>query len=426
MAAGERVLLLGLQDQDKKQYNMCIGNIDSRNGKRSKYIVALLDGTKVSVKKHNMFFMEQAARHFTAPKEQLAPLNAVAAVQNGPHGRMVVAAQPIPAHTVLKTDIVTVVLPDEQFKQIEKEFLSFLSKNLLSLMQAPPGHRQRLKLESNYSPTVPFVGAFFAQASKLPAIVKLMDYDVFSPDELTFEWRRGCGQDLLWYEFWRQKLEGEYTAEQVCGGWAFVKNFAWPELDGTTLVFGEFMSIFNCPQARWDDYEEVMAGENAAYDKHVGKHLTQVVFFNFDKDMQTQLVYFVKDVAQSEEIVMDYGPFYVSNLWNTVLRIKFLKSDALAVAWMNVFCSIAKNVNADVAHHLMDYFRSVIKRPDAHVAPPAVVPQAPPLCAHKACGKPMQNPKRCCQCKVVLYCSKECQVAAWKAGHKRECVKGEA
>jgi hypothetical protein len=29
--------------------------------------------------------------------------------------------------------------------------------------------------------------------------------------------------------------------------------------------------------------------------------------------------------------------------------------------------------------------------------------------------------KKCSQCKSVQYCSKECQVAAWRAGHKKEC-----
>jgi hypothetical protein len=29
--------------------------------------------------------------------------------------------------------------------------------------------------------------------------------------------------------------------------------------------------------------------------------------------------------------------------------------------------------------------------------------------------------KKCSQCEAVKYCSKECQVADWRAGHKKEC-----
>ena len=29
--------------------------------------------------------------------------------------------------------------------------------------------------------------------------------------------------------------------------------------------------------------------------------------------------------------------------------------------------------------------------------------------------------KQCSKCKAQWYCSKECQVEAWKAGHKKDC-----
>lgn len=29
---------------------------------------------------------------------------------------------------------------------------------------------------------------------------------------------------------------------------------------------------------------------------------------------------------------------------------------------------------------------------------------------------------RCSRCKIAMYCSKDCQVKAWKSGHKRECA----
>jgi hypothetical protein len=34
---------------------------------------------------------------------------------------------------------------------------------------------------------------------------------------------------------------------------------------------------------------------------------------------------------------------------------------------------------------------------------------------------PKMELKKCSQCKTAEYCSKECQVADWRAGHKKEC-----
>ena len=37
------------------------------------------------------------------------------------------------------------------------------------------------------------------------------------------------------------------------------------------------------------------------------------------------------------------------------------------------------------------------------------------------CGKVTDKPLRCAACKAVFYCSKDCQILAWKQGHKVEC-----
>ena len=40
------------------------------------------------------------------------------------------------------------------------------------------------------------------------------------------------------------------------------------------------------------------------------------------------------------------------------------------------------------------------------------------------CGKEAQGAvklKQCSKCKAQWYCSKDCQVEAWKAGHKKDC-----
>mmetsp|Transcript_9145 Transcript_9145/g.19456 ORF Transcript_9145/g.19456 Transcript_9145/m.19456 type:complete len:441 (-) Transcript_9145:136-1458(-) len=46
------------------------------------------------------------------------------------------------------------------------------------------------------------------------------------------------------------------------------------------------------------------------------------------------------------------------------------------------------------------------------------------LCA--CCYKPFSTDKKakcCVECRAVYYCSRECQVADWKAGHKKDCTK---
>lgn len=48
----------------------------------------------------------------------------------------------------------------------------------------------------------------------------------------------------------------------------------------------------------------------------------------------------------------------------------------------------------------------------------------PSLLSHRECHhcrKLCANPKICSACKFAHYCSKECQKAAWKAGHKQKC-----
>ena len=51
-----------------------------------------------------------------------------------------------------------------------------------------------------------------------------------------------------------------------------------------------------------------------------------------------------------------------------------------------------------------------------------------PLCLVPGCGRatrvsdaPEAGLKKCKRCLLVMYCSKACQVAAWKSGHKHEC-----
>jgi tetratricopeptide (TPR) repeat protein len=49
------------------------------------------------------------------------------------------------------------------------------------------------------------------------------------------------------------------------------------------------------------------------------------------------------------------------------------------------------------------------------------------LCADASCCAPLRPPLlQCAKCKAAAYCSKECQIRHWKAGHKRDCGQGAA
>ena len=52
-----------------------------------------------------------------------------------------------------------------------------------------------------------------------------------------------------------------------------------------------------------------------------------------------------------------------------------------------------------------------------------------PACSHPACGQLIGVSEaagaglmRCTKCRRRIYCSKECQKAGWKGGHKQECT----
>ena len=43
------------------------------------------------------------------------------------------------------------------------------------------------------------------------------------------------------------------------------------------------------------------------------------------------------------------------------------------------------------------------------------------VCWYARCRAGLKKPLVCSQCKAAAYCSKDCQVKDWKAGHKQAC-----
>ena len=44
-------------------------------------------------------------------------------------------------------------------------------------------------------------------------------------------------------------------------------------------------------------------------------------------------------------------------------------------------------------------------------------------CAHCRAILPDGKPSHCAECKAAYYCGRDCQVAHWQAGHKKDCVR---
>ena len=63
------------------------------------------------------------------------------------------------------------------------------------------------------------------------------------------------------------------------------------------------------------------------------------------------------------------------------------------------------------------------EEPDANHPLAEVERQIRETCAHCQADLPEDNKSCCIECKAAYYCNRECQVAHWKAGHKKDCVK---
>ncbi len=80
------------------------------------------------------------------------------------------------------------------------------------------------------------------------------------------------------------------------------------------------------------------------------------------------------------------------------------------------------NLPSDIVSHLSWGFRDVAQMLVAQIKPHEVL-------SHRECHyclKVTDDVKKCSACKVAVYCSRDCQAKAWKAGHKKECTQKKA
>ena len=88
------------------------------------------------------------------------------------------------------------------------------------------------------------------------------------------------------------------------------------------------------------------------------------------------------------------------------------QSDKEAATWFGLA--------ADQGHANAQKGLSMLKAQQAQTSSNAH-PAKSSACAH--CGINAPSLKACSRCKITSYCSKECQVAHWKSGHKSDCGK---
>ena len=58
---------------------------------------------------------------------------------------------------------------------------------------------------------------------------------------------------------------------------------------------------------------------------------------------------------------------------------------------------------------------------EAQAFGPAQATAAGAVCWYARCRAGLKKPLVCSQCKAAVYCSRDCQVKDWKAGHKQAC-----
>jgi len=424
MSTPDRVIVYGLPP-DKAQHNARIGHVRSYHSKGKTYLVAFPDGSTVAVKRNNLFYAERTAQYFDAPVDTLPRIEDCVAVHRGPRGPSVVATAAVPAGTLLRANTFQLVMTDAQVKAIEAGFETMVRTDLFRLMGRPAGSGP-IAFGTNYSAGCVFVGAA-ASASENPTIEGLLLHNSTSPESLELEWRRSSGPELLWLLYWIRTL-AHLTPLQVFSIWHMVRKDPWPTPDRRTLIFSDTICQMECPQLRLDQYQKVMDGLQDAEDDPL-KDLYLSTAMMSPPGGKYMTLYTMTDIQVGHVWKMDYGIGFVSPLCDTIFNIIFM-NPVERLEWYTLYKNILGFVGRGVVQHFEKYVRLNFERlqcsekpPTVRQAPAVLVPLQPthtdmPACAQ--CLKGMQRPLVCARCKLTQYCSRACQVAAWKT-HKKKC-----
>jgi hypothetical protein len=397
-----------------------LGDLGPYDDASATHLVRLDDGTAVRAGRPAMFLAEDIPRLF-APLEQLPALDACVQIATGACGRTVVATAPIPAGAVFKTRIVALAVSDDEAADIEQRMLAFVKRNLTDLMGLPKKVKQRVDFRVGCNDYMLFVRALAAEAARgNPIIAALMRFDFFSDEFLAQFWDRSSKQDLLWLKFWLVELKDELPPAAVFRLIAFASGWAYPLPSPAhkhgLLLFGDLLSLFECPPPRWRCIQEVIQGKRSASEdpfQAEGAYLSTFLLHDAQDGFVKCLA--VAPVLPGQPIYLDYGPKYAAGRKHTVNDVGYLPHPE-NLFWLQLYMRVAGDVSQSLAHHLALY----INRNHPGILEQAT-PTDLPRCANAACAKPLRRPLFCARCKAVQYCDRDCQTAAWRT-HKSACT----
>ena len=424
MSAGEPVIVYGLCGE-YAQYNSLFAHVQGCDKHENRFFITLDGNTDVRLAVHddNLFFTAKLEQYFGFPVDTLPWITEFTkVVHTGPGDRFsVVATKPIPAGALFACPNYRVTITWPQIKAVEAEFAAFMTDNLYRLMGRPEDSLT-VVFEPNYNPVLAFVGEV-AKVMRHHALLPLVHYDSASDDCLRQEWRRCNGQDLLWYEFWRNKLP-HLTALEVWHVWHFVRNYPLPTRDRLTLVFGQTVCRMQNHPEREAEYEKVSDGQqDVSVDKFKHRHMP--TFIVNPECGEALKAYSMTDLEVGQPVFTDNGPSFRNNLCDTVLGCLFMPV-VDGERWLAVYNNILSQVSKPVARHFLAYFQANVARVKLLRPAPSVrttpAVHAPPVPRCNYCAKPMLFPFVCALCRDAAYCGKACQTAAWQT-HKKECKK---
>ena len=454
----ESVIVYGFSpDSDMAQYNLQIGivlaksdtsqaksNTSQAKSDTSQVTVAFADETIITISTHNCFFTSLTGQYFEPDKlsdKFYHITNFAKVVVNPDNGkRRIVTTRRITAGMRLRIGGYRVKLKPDEITKIESKFEAFVRANLCALMGR--GEKESsIIFEPKYSVALVFVGAVAACSKKNSIIKTVMAYNPFHPECLEDELRKRSVTDYLWLEFWRRELAHKFTAEQVYHIWHTVINFAWSSPDQLSLVFSKMICFTECHPLRMEEYKKVIAGTQNADENNYSTQFLSNYIITQSRCVDGIYANFVNDIEPDQTIYRDLGTHNISNPCDTVLGFLFMNDRKDGKQFHDLYKNIMRHFGEPVINSFQDYLKKNfhptmqtihVNRTQATgvcttprmrascVSVPTGMPPALPTCYW--CGKPMERPLYCASCKIAAYCSKICQTASWKLGHKDNCM----
>ena len=151
------------------------------------------------------------------------------------------------------------------------------------------------------------------------------------------------------------------------------------------------MAMANREDEAEEYFDMACTAENVwGYFEEENRHCGKVLEYAIGKRLTRN------DLADIEDYAMDHGGFYYKCLQAHINRKRG------SVSWKStgVYTALSDEEDSEEDVELCD---------NCGIPSSFLLEQA---------GKKLL---RCTRCKIALYCSKDCQVEAWKNGHKREC-----